>query len=200
MRRVIVEQFKHPHGVLGRLAGWIMSHRESNRLRNEWVVSVLGIEPAHCVLEVGCGPGIALGAAAELASEGRVIGVDHSALMVAVAAKRNADAIASGRLEVVHGTAETAAGLGLQFDRVFAVNVVQFWDSPLETLHTLRRVMTPGGIIAVALQPRNKGATDEDAYLAARRNQSLLEQAGFRNMRVQTLDLKPVVACVLAEA
>ena len=200
MRRIIVGQFKQPHGMLGRVAGWIMSHRESNLLRNEWVVSLLGIEPFHRVLEIGCGPGVALGEAAELASEGRVIGVDHSALMVAVAAKRNADAIARGRLEVVHGTAETAAELGLQFDRVFAVNVVQFWDSPVETLRTLRGAMAPGGILAIALQPRNKGATDEDAYLAAGRHKTFLEQAGFQNTRVETLDLKPIVACVLGEA
>ena len=129
-----------------------------------------------------------------------MIGVDHSALMVAVAAKRNADAIARGRLEVVHGTAESAAELGLQFDRVFAVNVVQFWDSPVETLRTLRGAMAPGGILAIALQPRNKGATDEDAYLAAGRHKTFLEQAGFQNTRVETLDLKPIVACVLGEA
>lgn len=64
MRQAIVRQFKHPNGVLGRLAAWIMAHR--NVRRNVWVVSLLGIEPHHHVLEVGCGPGVALEQAAEL--------------------------------------------------------------------------------------------------------------------------------------
>jgi len=200
MRRVIVEQFKHPHGVLGRLAGWIMANRESNLLRNEWVVSLLGIEPRHRVLELGCGPGIALGRAAELACEGEVVGVDHSALMVAAARRRNAAAVASGRLCVVHGTADDVASLGGPFDRVYAVNVVQFWDAPADTLRRVRRAMTRGGLIAVALQPRNKGATDEDSYRAAERNQALLREAGFEDIRVELLELQPKVACVLGRA
>ena len=76
MRKAIVQQFKRPSGVLGRLAGWIMARR--NLRRNEWVVSLLGIEPNHHVLEIGCGPGVALELAAELATRGRVVGVDHS--------------------------------------------------------------------------------------------------------------------------
>jgi len=87
MRKAIVEQFKHPSGALGRLASWIMAHRESNLRRNEWVVSLLEIEPQHRVLEIGPGPGIALQHAAKRAHEGLVVGVDHSELMVGTAAK-----------------------------------------------------------------------------------------------------------------
>jgi SAM-dependent methyltransferase len=194
---MILEQFKHPHGVLGRAAGWIMAHRESNLLRNEWVVSELGIEPHHRVLELGCGPGIALGRAVELAPEGKVIGLDHSALMVRAATARNAAAVASGRLEVIHATADAVAELEGPFDRVYAVNVVQFWDAPVDTLRRVRGAMTPNGMIAIALQPRNKGATDEDAYRAAERYEALLEEAGFHEIRVSMLDLEPKVACVL---
>jgi SAM-dependent methyltransferase len=197
MREAIVKQFKHPSGVLGRLAGWIMAHRESNLRRNAWVVSLLDIEPHHTVLELGCGPGIALGHAANLATKGRVVGVDHSELMVHAAAKRNASAVAAGRVEVIHGTAETAADLNERFDRMFAVNVAQFWDAPDKTLRALRAVITPGGMIGIAFQPRNKGASDEDARRGAERNQQLLVDAGFGDVRVETLDLDPMVTCVL---
>lgn len=200
MRRVVIEQFKRPRGVLGRLAGWIMAHRESNLLRNEWVVSLLDVKPEHHVLELGCGPGIALGRAVELATRGRVVGIDHSELMVRTAAARNAQAVARGLLEVVHGTAGSVEHLGQRFDRAYAVNVVQFWDSPVDTLRAVRRVMVPDGVIAIALQPRHRGATDEDAYLGAARIQEQLHEAGFQGMTVETLDLEPAVACVLARA
>ena len=200
MRRVVVEQFKHPSGILGRLAGWIMAHRESNLLRGEWVVSLLGIEPRHRVLEIGCGPGTALGHAVELATEGGVVGIDHSMLMVRAAAKRNANAVAKGRLEVVHGTVESLKNIGERFDRAYAINVVQFWDTPVATLRAVRAMMVPDGVVAIALQPRHKDATDEDAYRAGERNRHLLEEAGFRDVRIETLDLEPAVACVLGRA
>jgi SAM-dependent methyltransferase len=195
MRQAIVRQFKHPNGVLGRLAAWIMAHR--NVRRNVWVVSLLGIEPHHHVLEVGCGPGVALEQAAELARRGRVVGVDHSELMVRIAAKRNAAALATGRVEVVHQTAEAAANRGERFDCVYAVNVAQFWDAPAKTLEALRTAMTPRGTIGIALQPRNRGATDQDAERAARRYEQLLNEAGFVEVRVERLALRPMVICAL---
>lgn len=177
-----------------------MSHRESNRLRNEWAVSLLDVGPKDHVLEVGCGPGLALALAAELASEGRVVGVDHSELMAKLAAKRNRASIAAGRVEVVEGTAETALSRGELFDRVFAVNVLQFWDEPAQTLRLLHGTMKPGGIIGIAFQPRNKGATDFDAERGADRNRKLIEGAGFQDLRIETLDLSPMVTCVLGRA
>ncbi len=198
MRKAIVQQFKRPSGVLGRLAGWIMAHR--NVQRNAWVVSLLGIEPGHRVLEIGCGPGVALEHAAELATQGKVVGVDHSELMVEVASKRNAQAIATGRVEVVHGTAEAVAKRGELFDRVYAVNVVQFWDAPDKTLMTLRSAMKPAAAIGIALQPRNRGATDEDAERTAERYEELLKEAGFVEVRVERLALQPRVICALGRA
>lgn len=200
MREIVVQQFKHPNGVLGRVAGWIMAHRASNLRRNSWAVSLLDIEPHHHVLELGCGPGIALKHVANLATEGRVVGIDHSELMVKAASKRNARAVATGRVEVIQGTADTVADRGERFDRVLAVNVVQFWDEPVKTLHALRAMMTPRGVIGIAFQPRNKGATDKDAERGAERHQQLLQDAGFRGMRIETLDLKPKVTCVLGQA
>ena len=62
-RRVItqvVRQFGRPHGVTGRVVGRVMAHRGSNRQRNLWVVSLLDVQPAERVLEIGFGPGLAI--------------------------------------------------------------------------------------------------------------------------------------------
>jgi ubiquinone/menaquinone biosynthesis C-methylase UbiE len=179
------------------MAGWIMAHRESNLRRNQWAVSELDIEPDLRVLELGCGPGVALAHAVERVSTGRVVGVDHSELMVRMAARRSAKALADGRLELVHGTAEMLAERGEVFDRVLAVNVVQFLDAPAKTLRMLRGIMSPDGLIGVVFQPRNRGATDEDAERGAERIQELLKEAGFHDLRVESLELKPRVVCVL---
>ena len=77
------------------------------------------------------------------------------------------------------------------------MNVAQFWDAPEQTLVALRNAMTPNGMIGIALQPRNRGATDEDAERAAMRYEQLLLDADFVEIRVERLDLQPRVICAL---
>src|SRR5262245_60583462 len=91
--RSIVSQFARPRGVPGHVAGWIMGRRASNVERNQWVVSLLEVRPTDRILEVGCGPGVALGEMARRAPEGSVCGLDHSRVMVEQAKRRNAVAI-----------------------------------------------------------------------------------------------------------
>ena len=106
MKKYVISQFGRPHGLVGRLAGVIMAHRASNKLRNRWTVNLLNLEPSHQVLEVGCGPGIALAQIAECLEGGRVVGLDFSKTMHDMAAKRNRQAIRDGRVSLVMGSAE----------------------------------------------------------------------------------------------
>lgn len=53
-------QFGRPTGLWGGLAGWVMAHRASNRRRSAWAVSLLEVERADRVLEIGFGPGVAI--------------------------------------------------------------------------------------------------------------------------------------------
>jgi hypothetical protein len=64
--RDVIGQAHHPRDAAGRVTAWEMAHRPSSRQRNRWVVSLLGIQPADQVLEIGFGPGVAI---AELARE-----------------------------------------------------------------------------------------------------------------------------------
>lgn len=74
MKTWLVGQFGHPRGAWGRIAGWIMSHRPSNRLRNGWTVDLLDLRPGQRVMEVGFGPGLALERAAARLGPGGFVG------------------------------------------------------------------------------------------------------------------------------
>jgi SAM-dependent methyltransferase len=196
----IVGQFGHPRGTAGRVAGWVMAHRPSNRQRNRWVVSLLEVQPTDRVLEVGFGPGLAI---AELArhvgDQGHTYGVDHSEVMLRQATRRNAAAIAAGRASPTLGTVEALPpALGGPFDAILAVNSLGFWPAPTEGLKELRRRLRPGGRIAIASQPRYPGATASTSRNAARGIEALLRDAGYTTTRTETLDLDPPVVCVLA--
>jgi ubiquinone/menaquinone biosynthesis C-methylase UbiE len=180
------------------MAGWVMAHRRSNQQRNRWVVSLLDVQPADRVLEIGCGPGVAIAELADRATRGQVYGIDHSQVMVQQASRRNAAAIRARRVHLAHASADQLPSFDDPLDAILAVNTVGFWPNPLQQLHELRRLLRPAGRIALASQPRCPGATRDSTVRAAQELHDLLTGAGFAQIRVETLDLDPPVACVLA--
>jgi ubiquinone/menaquinone biosynthesis C-methylase UbiE len=194
----VVRQFGRPHGVTGRVAGWVMAHRGSNRQRNFWVVSLLDVQPTDRVLEIGFGPGLAIAELARRASRGRVYGIDHSEVMVRQASRRNAAAIRAERVELLYASVDRLPRFDEPLDAIVAVNSVGFWSNPTEQLSELRSLLRPGGRIALASQPRCPGATADTTARAGRELNDRLIQAGFTQARVETLHLIPPVACVLA--
>ena len=190
-------QFGRPTGVSGRIAGAIMAHRASNRRRNAWAVSLLDVQREDRVLEIGFGPGIAVRELSARARHGYVCGLDHSAVMVRQAARRNAEAVRRGQVDLRLGSAANLPAFEAPFDKVLAVNVTLFWDRPVEILGNLRRLLTVGGRIALAFQPRGPGATDEAATTTGRELAGALRDAGFSQVRLETLELKPAVVCAL---
>jgi SAM-dependent methyltransferase len=190
-------QFGRPTGIPGWIAGWIMAHRTSNRRRNAWAVSLLDVQRDDRVLEIGFGPGIAIRELTRAAPEGYVYGLDHSAVMVRQAARRNADGVRRGRVELRLGSADSLPAFETPFDKILAVNVTPFWDRPVELLGKLRRLLRTGGRVAIAFQPRGPGATDEAATATGQELVAALRDAGLSQVRLETLQLKPAVVCVL---
>jgi SAM-dependent methyltransferase len=194
----VIGQAHHPRGAAGRVTGWEMAHRPSNRQRSGWVVSLLGVQPADQVLEIGFGPGLAV-AALVRAGAGHVYGIDHSGVMLRQASRRNAAAIRAGRVTLIRASVEQIPpALDGPFDAILAVNSLGFWPAPAERLAELRRRLAPGGRIAIASQPRCPGATAATSRDAARQIEGLLTEAGFTHLSTQALPLSPPVACILA--
>jgi methyltransferase family protein len=103
----VVGQFGHPRGTAGKVAGWVMAHRSSNRQRNKWVVSLLDVRPTDRVLEVGFGPGLAIAELSRrIGDPGHVYGIDHSDVMLRQAARRNAAAIRAGRITLTRASVD----------------------------------------------------------------------------------------------
>src|ERR671932_1469772 len=93
LRRRLVAQAHKPTGPIGHVEGWLFGHRPSNVRRNRWAVELLDVKPTDRVIELGCGPGVAIAALAARATRGLVVGVDHSQVMVSQARRRNRAAI-----------------------------------------------------------------------------------------------------------
>lgn len=202
LRSHVVRQFARPEGPAGRVAGWVMAHRPSNRARNLWTVDLLQLQPGHRVLEIGYGPGIAVQHAARFVTAGQIVGVDHSPLMRDQATARNREAVHEGRVRLLVGSIQDLPEDLLDdvgpLDAIFSVNVAMFWSDPAEVLRRLHGILNPGGIVATTHQPRHRGARSGDAAAMADRLVAWTTAAGFTEVRSECLDLRPVPAvCVL---
>lgn len=194
----IVRQFGNPTGAGGHVAGWIMGRRSSNRRRNRWAVDLLDVQPTDRVIELGCGPGVAVTALTGRATRGVVVGVDHSEVMISQARRHNRAAVDAGRVHLVHAPVEHLRTTDGPFDAALAVNTVGFWPDPVARLRQIGRVLRPGGRIALVSQPRCPGATAATSAAAGDELAAWAAEAGFTNLRTETLGLDPPVVCVLA--
>ncbi|MGO1050276.1 class I SAM-dependent methyltransferase [Crossiella sp. CA198] len=197
IKKRVLAQFHRPTGAVGHVVGWIMGRRSSNVARNRWAVRLLDIQPTDRVLELGCGPGVAIAGLATRASRGLVVGVDHSQVMIRQAGRRNRAAIRAGRVRLTHLPVEQLSIIDGPFDAALAVNTVGMWPDPTARLRELARLLRPGGRIALVSQPRCPGATAATSAAAATELADQLAGAGFVHLRTGMLDLDPPVACVI---
>lgn len=133
-----------------------------------------GIAPGQRVLDVGCGCGqTSLELAGRVGPTGRVTGIDLSAEMLAVAARRAREAgLANLRFEVADAQTEALAAGG--FDRVFSRFGVMFFADPEAAFASLRRSLADGGCLAfVCWQELRRNAWMLGPLLAASKHVAL---------------------------
>ena len=195
MMNVLDATFGHPRGPLGRVGGVIMAR--STRLRNEWMLSLLAIQQDDRVLEVGSGPGALIQALAARAMEGFVAGVDPSPIMLRQAVRRNAQAIREGRVQLRLGSATVLPFEDASFDTALSANSLPFWPDQEAGVKEMWRVLKPGGVVAIILQPRWARTEGEVKQIGAGLV-ALLSKVGFQQVRLEFKPMKPIASvCAL---
>jgi SAM-dependent methyltransferase len=197
--RTLREQFGNPTGWVGALVGRLMS--ATNAERSMWVLSLLKLEPHHRLLEIGYGPGNDIERASWVLTQGHVTGIDHSATMHRMASRRNAGAIERGKVELHLGTAARLPYDDSSFDRLLSINSAQFWPELIPGLREARRVLRPEGLLAIAIQPRHKGATAADTDAWRDRLEGAARDAGLGHITLPVSATRPTpTVCLLATA
>ena len=118
---------------------------------NPFLFRALELEPRQRILDLGCGtgdPALALGQ--WVGPHGRVLGIDNSDAMLAVA-KRRARTLRLGNVTFRRGDMNRFRPLHPRFHRAVARYSLMFADEVEAVLGTLRASLAPGGILAAAV-------------------------------------------------
>jgi ubiquinone/menaquinone biosynthesis C-methylase UbiE len=147
VREAIGRQLRCPSGLTG--AAVALGLAAMNRGPNRAAIEALNIAPDDTVIELGYGPGRAIAALTSMVSCGRVLGIDHSAAMFTKASRHNRSAIRDGRAELQLGRFDALPWQAGSIDKVLAVNVAYFFAPDGFEIREARRVLRPGGTMAI---------------------------------------------------
>jgi ubiquinone/menaquinone biosynthesis C-methylase UbiE len=163
---------------------------------NRWMVDCLGVDHRDRVLDVGCGPGLAVAYAAQ-AGAALVVGVDVSPTMVRHALRRNRSHVRLGRVEIRRADAALLPYPDAHFTKAGSLNSLQFWPAPGRGLGEMYRVLAPGGRVAVVLMARSDepggGAPAAATPAWVLETVERMRMAGFADLRVESRSFSGVL-------
>jgi SAM-dependent methyltransferase len=184
--RYLSQQAAMPHEAFGRFLGrrWI----SETAAVNDITLEILKPAPGERICEIGFGPGGTLSLLAAAGAE--VIGLDVSPDMVKIAARRNADAITTGRMELHHSDGTRIPLPDDSLDAALAVYNLYFWPNPAATLADLARTLRPGGrlvLVSLADDYPLSSRFDPAIYRVPTEAEAItwLEAAGFTHVGVE---------------
>lgn len=199
-------QCQKPSGWIGRLIVWNMNSRHSTV--TDWGLSHASINKTDRILDVGCGGGRTIGKLAAMASEGKVYGVDYSAVSVSIARKVNAASIAQGRVGICKGSVSELPFQASRFDLVTAVETHFWWPDVLAGLREIERILKQGGTF-VLIAEIYKGAQTRMAKLVEQmasrsgikvftpeEHHQLLADAGFTGIQISKEESKGWICAI----
>jgi SAM-dependent methyltransferase len=202
---VFVRQCRKPKWLLGRFVLAQMNAGHSGLTR--WGLSHLDIQRNATVLDVGCGGGRTIATIADIATAGKVDGVDYSTASVAASRAHNARRIAEGSVDVQEASVSNLPFPPSTFDIVTAIETHYYWPHLSTDIQEILRVLKPGGafmILAETYKGRSfdwlfrpvmtglLGAT----YLSVDEHRAMLSSAGFSDVQVSVERTKGWICAV----
>ncbi len=120
-------------------------------LANDFVaiVAQLPLVGGERVLDAGCGDGFFTRLLAARLGAGRVEALDSSPAYLDLARSRLSDPIAAGRVALVEGDVNRLPFDAASLDVVWSAHSMQSYDDVPAVLREFRRVLRPGGLLAV---------------------------------------------------
>lgn len=150
--KAIAANLAHPQGEMGYAIAERMN--ESNAGVTSLMYDHLNVGPKSRVLEIGFGNAKLI--TQLLGMVGRVDGIDISKDMIEAGKQLQAEAIAEGRLTLSYGSTSSIPYVDDTFDAICTANTLYFWKNVPVDLQEIKRVLKPGGRVAIGIRSRSK--------------------------------------------
>jgi len=184
-------QAGRPSGVIGWAVGLHMRWRNADL--NAAAIDALVPFPGDRVLEVGFGPGEGLRRLSAMPEIGKLTGIDHSPLMLAMAEQRNRPAIQRGAIDLHLASIDAAPFAERSFDAILAVDCVQYWPNLMGDLAVTRRLLRPGGRVLFGIHGSEAAAND----LSPAKLRQALSAAGFVQVTTERVKTRPAPSTMI---
>ncbi|MBN1181359.1 MAG: class I SAM-dependent methyltransferase [Bacteroidales bacterium] len=122
----LANQFRKPSGFLGRIVSFLM--KKGNIKIYHKLIPELEIKETDKLFEIGYGHGVGIKMIAKQ-NNCCISGIDFSELMYKEAAKRNRKLIKDKNVSLSYGDFLTYEMIARQYDKIFCINVIYFWDN-----------------------------------------------------------------------
>ncbi|MBQ8233716.1 MAG: class I SAM-dependent methyltransferase [Lachnospiraceae bacterium] len=162
----------------------------------EWGFGFLRLGETDNILDIGCGGGANIAHMLKQCPKGTVKGIDYSAVSVEKSGKVNADAIKSGKCEVVCGSVMELPFEKEQFDVVTAFETVYFWPGFHKAFAQVYKVLKKDGTFFICNEACGKNSADEKwtkmiegmVIYTSEQLKQYLEEVGFTNIEAREND------------
>jgi len=179
----------------GRGEGMEKGHRPVG----EQAIELLHLPTDARVLDVGCGSGWATRLMAEQAKDGKVVGMDISDEMIALAAETSSD---FSNVEFKVATAEELPFRNAEFTHAFSMESLYYYSNMIAALREIHRVLDDGGLFVTVIDLYLENVPSHQwiptlkvpvHLLGIPDYRLMLEEVGFANVKDQRLyDPKPI--------
>ncbi|MEL7642362.1 MAG: class I SAM-dependent methyltransferase [Solidesulfovibrio sp.] len=203
-KKLLMGQCRRPGGILGEYIGRRMNR--SHFALTTWGLAHMAVAADADVLDIGCGGGRTLARLAQLAPRGRICGIDASEKSVAMSRRHNAQAIASGRMEVRLASVTALPFADATFRLATAVETHYFWPDLAADLAEVRRVLRPGGqllLLGEVYDTPNFDARNQKwlelvpmTYLTVEAFRALFQTAGYVDVAIDEETSRGWICCV----
>lgn len=150
--KFIAQQLRKPEGKEGVEVGNQMN--QGNYHINLYTLDFLNLQQQNKILEIGMGNGHFVKNIFEIECSLEYMGCDYSEEMIREATQTNTQLIQQGKASFHYTNGYNLPFENSNFDTVFTINTLYFWDDIQHLFAELRRVLKPKGELVIAIRPK----------------------------------------------
>jgi len=149
------KQAKRPSGIFGRFFISLIFDKGNLEL-NSFVKETLAINKSDHILEIGCGTGSLLKLIANELENGIVEGIDFSKTMISIAKRKNKKQISKKKAIIRLGNFDELQFEKNSYDKIFSVNTIYFWRSPVSTISKASDLLKANGMLVLGFHSKEE--------------------------------------------